>query len=158
MSPKTPDKNSVPRRTRRCIYTIGYEGYTLSEFLELLTKQRVSAVIDVRNRPSSHKQGFSKTPLSTALAKQKIDYVHLPQLGIPRELRVRYREEKDFRILQRYLETPLEQHHHLLMEILQNFRERNACLLCYEKDPSLCHRSIIADYLAERHGFELNHL
>jgi uncharacterized protein (DUF488 family) len=158
MSPKTPKRNSVPRRSRRSIFTVGYEGYTPSQLLDLLARHRIAAVIDVRNRPSSHKPGFSKTPLSRALAKQEIEYIHLPQLGIPREVRVQYREEKDFRVLQRCLKTPLEQHHELLLDILRRFRGHNVCLLCYEKEPSLCHRSIIADFLAEHDGFEIHHL
>ncbi len=158
MNPKIPDKNSVPRRARPSIYTVGYEGYTLGEFLDLLKRHGISVIMDVRNRPSSHKRGFSKTPLRTALAKQEIEYVHLPQLGIPRELRVRYREENDFRILKRYLKIPLEQNHHLLLKILKDFHDRNVCLLCFEKEASLCHRAVIADFLAEHDGYEIHHL
>jgi uncharacterized protein (DUF488 family) len=158
MSPKTSKKKATTRRKRRLIYTIGYEGYTLNEFIDALAHEQISAIIDVRNHPSSHKPGFSKTPLSAALVKQGIEYLHLPQLGIPREIRVRYREESDFRVLRHHLKAPLEQNHQLLTETLERLRKRNVCLMCFEKEPSHCHRSIVAEFLVKNNNYEIHNL
>ena len=65
------------------IFTIGYEGATMGEFLSALQEARVGQVIDVRAVPNSRRPGFSKTPLRNALAEAGIGYVHLRALGTP---------------------------------------------------------------------------
>src|SRR5215212_2549307 len=65
------------------IFTIGYEGATMAEFLAALRKAGVERLIDVRAVPNSRRPGFSKTPLRNALAEVGIDYVHLRALGTP---------------------------------------------------------------------------
>src|SRR5215212_6382681 len=67
------------------IFTIGYEGTTVGEFLSALQDAGVERVIDVRAVPNSRRPGFSKTPLRNALAEAGIDYVHLRALGTPAE-------------------------------------------------------------------------
>ena len=65
------------------IFTIGYEGATVGEFLAALQKAGVERVIDIRAVPNSRRPGFSKTPLRNVLAEAGIDYVHLRALGTP---------------------------------------------------------------------------
>jgi uncharacterized protein (DUF488 family) len=65
------------------IFTIGYEGTTVGEFLAALKAAGVQRLIDVRAVPNSRRPGFSKTPLRNALAEAGIDYVHLRALGTP---------------------------------------------------------------------------
>lgn len=158
MNPKTPDATRALPTPHARIFTVGYEGRTKEDFLSLLTEKKISAVLDIRHRPSSRKKDFSKTPLKNALAERGIDYVHLPEFGVPPDIREQYRQEKDIGVLRRFLGKSLRQHGDLLIQILDSHSDGNICLLCLEKDPSCCHRSIIADYLAERHGFEVNHL
>lgn len=158
MNPKTSSKHSTPQRSQSRIFTLGYEGRTLPEFLGLLVRERISAVIDIRHRAASRKRGFSKTPLTEALAKKKIAYSHLPQLGVPPETRHQYEREEDFGILRAYLQEPLERCDVLLLEIFEQFPVQNVCLLCFEEDFTCCHRSIIADHLERCHGFEIHHL
>ncbi len=67
------------------IFTIGYEGATVAEFLAALQQAGIQRVIDVRALPLSRRPGFSKTPLSGALAEAGIEYVHLKALGTPAE-------------------------------------------------------------------------
>jgi uncharacterized protein (DUF488 family) len=55
------------------IFTIGYEGATVAEFLAALQKAGVERVIDIRAVPNSRRPGFSKTPLRNALAEAGID-------------------------------------------------------------------------------------
>ena len=65
------------------LFTIGYEGATMADFLAALGAAGVRRVIDVRALPLSRRSGFSKTPLKNALAEVGIDYVHLKALGTP---------------------------------------------------------------------------
>src|SRR5215213_5559790 len=65
------------------IFTIGYEGATVPEFLAALKDAGVERVIDVRALPLSRRPGFSKSPLRAALEEAGIEYVHLKALGTP---------------------------------------------------------------------------
>ncbi|MBA2771969.1 MAG: DUF488 domain-containing protein, partial [Sphingomonas sp.] len=57
------------------IFTIGYEGVTIGEFVVALQRAGVERLIDVRALPLSRRPGFSKTPLRAALNQVGIDYV-----------------------------------------------------------------------------------
>src|SRR5215212_5881221 len=91
------------------IFTIGYEGATVGEFLAALQQAGVERVIDVRALPLSRRPGFSKSPLRAALEEARIKYVHLKALGTPAEGRAaaRARRHSDLeRIYAGQLELP----------------------------------------------------
>src|SRR4051794_19801554 len=67
------------------IFTIGYEGTTVPEFVATLKSAGVARVIDVRALPLSRRPGFSKSPLKAALEEVGIEYLHLKALGTPPE-------------------------------------------------------------------------
>ena len=123
--------------------TIGYEGFSSEEWLDSLVTNRIETVVDVREMLLSRKPGFSKTQLAESLRSRAIDYVHLKSLGNPKAYRDRLREGWDFsefadeyrRILDNQPET-LEKLHTLAVE-------NRVCLVCFEEDPSSCHRSIV---------------
>lgn len=139
------------------LWTIGYEGAALEDFLRTLRTNGVTKILDVREIPVSRRKGFSKTALGNALTALGIDYQHERRLGSPRDARHRLRETGD---LQRFLcefEVHLAGQQRLLDELADNLRGEVA-LLCYERDPRFCHRSIIARELKERTGLEPSHL
>jgi len=126
------------------IFTIGYEGATMGDFIAALTSAGVERVIDVRALPLSRRPGFSKTPLKGALAEVGIDYVHLRALGTPaagREAARKGRHEDLKRIYASQLELPeaIAQG----AEMLALVREKPSALLCFEREPSGCHRSLL---------------
>lgn len=131
------------------IFTIGYEATTMSEFLASLQQAGVERVIDVRALPLSRRPGFSKSPLKAALNEVGIDYVHLKALGTPSEGRTAARagrQEDLKRIYAAQLELPeaivqAEQMRELAAE-------RPSALLCYERDPAVCHRTLLLDAVA----------
>lgn len=131
------------------IFTIGYEGASLGEFLAALKGGGVERLIDVRAVPNSRRPGFSKTPLRNALAEEGIDYVHLRALGTPAEGRAAARagrHEDLKRIYAGQLELPeaIAQGAQMLDLAL----EKPSALLCYERDPSGCHRSLLLGAVA----------
>ncbi len=132
--------------TKAVIFTIGYADKTLPALVHLLVEAEVDRVIDVRALPLSRRRGFSKTPLSTALAQEGIEYIHLRAAGNP------YRDEKQDieRCLALYA-GHLDGHPAILEEVDAAMRERRAALLCAEADARHCHRSIIADRLQRLH-------
>ncbi len=131
------------------IFTIGYEGATMSEFLAALQNAGVERVIDVRAIANSWRPGFSKTPLRNALAEVGIDYAHLRALGTPtagREAARAHRKAELERIYTGQLETPQAMAEGAMM--LDLAAERPSALLCYERDPSCCHRTLLWQALA----------
>jgi uncharacterized protein (DUF488 family) len=126
------------------IFTIGYEGATMDEFLAALQRAGVERVIDVRAVPNSRRPGFSKTPLRKALAEAGIDYVHLRALGTPaagREAARAGRRDDLERIYAGQLETPEAMAESAMM--LDLAAEKRSALLCYERDPACCHRTLL---------------
>lgn len=139
------------------IFTIGYEGVTLGEFLIALEQAGVERVIDVRAVPNSRRPGFSKTPLRNALAEARIGYVHLRALGTPAAGRAAARAGRHDdlkRIYAGHLELP-----EAIAESAQMLdlaRERPSVLLCYERDPAACHRTLLLNAVAA--DAEVTHL
>ena len=131
------------------IFTIGYEGATVAEFLAALQKAGVERVIDIRAVPNSRRPGFSKTPLRNALAEAGIDYVHLRALGTPADGRAAARagrKDELKRIYAGQLELP-----EAIAEtgkMLDLSREKPSALLCYERDPAACHRTLLLEAVA----------
>ena len=126
------------------IFTIGYEATTMAEFLASLQSAGVERVIDVRALPLSRRPGFSKSPLKAALNEAGIDYVHLKALGTPSDGRsaARAGRQED---LQRIYAGQLELPEAIAQaeQMRELAEERPSALLCYERDPAGCHRSLL---------------
>lgn len=131
------------------IFTIGYEAATMDEFLAALKKAGVERVIDVRALPLSRRPGFSKTPLRLALEEAGIEYVHLKALGTPSEGRTAARagrHEDMKRVYAGQLELPEAIAQSALM--LGLAAEKPSALLCMEREPAHCHRTLLLDAVA----------
>lgn len=126
------------------IFTIGYEGATVGEFIAALKQVGVERVIDVRALPLSRRPGFSKSALRSALEEAGIEYVHLKALGTPAEGRTAARagrHEDMERIYSGQLELPEAMVQSAQM--LELTREKRSALLCMERDPAHCHRTLL---------------
>jgi uncharacterized protein (DUF488 family) len=138
------------------LFTIGYEGKTLDEFLGELRDAGVERVIDVRAVAASRRPGFSKTALGNALREQGIDYLHLRPLGTPaagREAARKGRTEEMRRIYADQLET--DEAALAMEQALAAAGEKKSALLCYEAEAPGCHRSMLAERMIARHRFEI---
>lgn len=126
------------------IFTIGYEATTMAEFLTALKDAGVERVIDVRALPLSRRPGFSKSPLKAALEEAGIDYVHLKALGTPAEGRsaARAGRQED---LERIYAGQLELPEAIVQgeQMRELAAQKPSALLCYERDPAGCHRSLL---------------
>jgi uncharacterized protein (DUF488 family) len=147
----------MSRKGRLAVFTIGYEGISLPAFLETLSAAHVTRLLDVRELPISRRKGFSKTALSTALAIAGIAYQHERALGSPRHIRHRLRDDGNFTRyfadFREYLATQRP-----LLDTLAATLNGSVALLCYERDPSECHRSVVAKALAKRAKTPAQHL
>jgi uncharacterized protein (DUF488 family) len=126
------------------LFTIGYEATTMAEFLAALTGVGVERVIDVRALPLSRRPGFSKTPLRAALAEAGIDYVHLRALGTPAEGRSAAKRG-DRATLERVYAGQLELPEAMVAaeEMKRLAAEKPSALLCFEREPRDCHRTLL---------------
>lgn len=147
-------KTSTPR-----LMTIGYEGAALPAFIETLHAAKVVRLIDVRELPLSRKRGFSKNALSQALVAAGIEYLHFRALGDPkpgREAARRGDKDKFVRIFNQHLRSPSAV---AALEVASTFvADAPSCLMCYEREYTDCHRSIVADALAKRNRMAVRHL
>lgn len=132
------------------IYTIGYEATTMADFLAALHTAGVTRVIDVRALPLSRRPGFSKSSLAASLAEAGIDYVHLKALGTPKRGRDAAKKGDVATLEAVYddqLALPEAQAAAAIM--LDLAAERPSALLCYERDPQHCHRTLLLDAVGE---------
>jgi uncharacterized protein (DUF488 family) len=131
------------------IFTIGYEATTMAEFLAALKAAGVERVIDVRALPLSRRPGFSKTPLRNALDEVGIDYVHLKALGTPADGRAAARAGKHSDLERIYAaQLGLPEAMVQAEQMRELAAERPSALLCYEREPAQCHRSLLLDAVA----------
>ena len=131
------------------IFTIGYEGATMREFLAALQLAGVERVIDVRALPLSRRPGFSKSPLRAALQEAGIEYVHLKALGTPADGRAAARAGRHAELERIYagqLELPEAIAQGAQMVELAN--EKPSALLCFEREPAECHRTMLLKAIA----------
>jgi uncharacterized protein (DUF488 family) len=143
----------------RQLFTIGYEGKTVDEFLGELRAAGVERVIDVRAVAASRRPGFSKTALGNALRERGIDYLHLRPLGTPAAGREAARKGRTAAMREIYagqLET--DEAHFALEQALAAATEKKAALLCFEAEAPGCHRAMLAERMIARMPFEIVNL
>jgi uncharacterized protein (DUF488 family) len=137
------------------LFTIGYEGKTQAELLDELEAARVALVLDVRAVAASRRPGFSKNVLAAGLKERGIDYLHLRPLGTPAQGREAARAGRVAEMREIYagqLETP--EAALALEQALAEASSRRAALLCYEREASDCHRSMLAERMRQRQAFD----
>jgi uncharacterized protein (DUF488 family) len=131
------------------IFTIGYEKATQPELIAALQAAGVQRLIDVRAVPLSRRPGFSKNILARGLAEQGIDYVHLRALGTPPEGREAARKGKHD-VLERVYAGQLELPEAIAQgaQMLDLAAEKPSVLLCFEREPGGCHRTLLLRWVA----------
>jgi uncharacterized protein (DUF488 family) len=152
--------------------TIGVYGFDGSGFIRDLQAAEVGIVLDVRQRRgvrgSEYAWANSKR-LQAALGEAGIGYSHLPELAPTTEMRQLQYEEDARRgegkrsrtelapeYVRRYTEEVLDRVD--LEPIVRFVGSSRAALLCVERDPEACHRSLIAARLEQELGAPVTHL
>ncbi|WOF74922.1 DUF488 domain-containing protein [Parvibaculaceae bacterium PLY_AMNH_Bact1] len=139
--------------------TIGYEGADLEDFIQTLVEADVDTLVDIRERAQSRRKGFSKTALSERLAENGISYIHMRELGDPKEGREAARAGnwgKFRKVFQAVLKTDEAQS--AISTITNLSRSQNTCLLCYERDEKTCHRKIVSEIIEKKLKRKTRHL
>ena len=143
-----------PRKQAAGLLTIGYEGRSLENYLNVLLRAGVSSLCDVRRNPLSRKYGFSKTTLSKECESVGIRYEHLPELGIASEQRRELNTQSDYDALFAvYERSSLPEQARTLGTIRGWIEEgERVVLTCFERLPEQCHRHCVAEALERMSG------
>lgn len=139
--------------------TIGYESAPQAKVIDALKAARVEVLIDVRAVAASRRVGFSKGLLSASLEDAGIEYVHLRDLGTPKEGRMAARKGRTAEmreIFEAHLAEPAAQVQ--LARAIEIAKGRKTALLCYEADHRGCHRSIVVERMREAADFIVENL
>jgi uncharacterized protein (DUF488 family) len=134
-------------RDRTGIYTIGYEGLSIDEFFMKLIQEQIEVLVDVRHNPWSMKYGFTKNILQSLCSNLGIEYQNIQELGIPGGFRKDLKTKQDYEALFIRYEKYLANKQNALVMLYNISHEKRIALVCFEKDPDFCHRSVIAKEL-----------
>ena len=143
----------------KAIFTIGYEGRSVEEYMNILIRNDISALCDVRANPASRKYGFSRKTLQHICGELGIAYQHLPELGIPSNLRKNLHGPDDYEQLFRRYRAKVLNHTASLDQIKKIINEYGrVALTCFEEDIHCCHRKPLAEKLGEVTQEAVEHL
>jgi len=138
------------------LFTIGYSPHTLDSFLSILRKHKITALVDVRSSPySQFKPEFNQESLKEFLKTQNIAYVFLGDYcGARVEDPSCYVNGKvDYRLVaenQKFKEG--------LDRIKKGMEKFRIALMCAEKDPITCHRTILICRNLLSAGIKIKHI
>jgi uncharacterized protein (DUF488 family) len=155
------------------VATIGVYDFDLESFLNALAQARVRQLLDVRQRRGVRGPQYAwanSQRLQAALADAGVEYRHHPELAPTTELRhLQYAEDERQGVGKRSRERLAPEYvERYTREILDRVdlapivaampRNGAAALMCVERDPEACHRSLIAQRMASQHGVRVVHL
>jgi uncharacterized protein (DUF488 family) len=138
-------------------FTFGYSGRKTEEILALLVKHGVRTAIDVRqNAVSMYRPELSKSNLAQLLEGRGMCYSHVPELGVPRDIRAKAIETGNRDVIWTWYDSNVVACFLNLHSFLNGF-EHPVAIMCTEIDPHECHRHRLS--LALEHmglnGFDL---
>ena len=138
------------------LFTIGYSPHTLDSFLGILKKYQISALADVRSSPfSKFKPEFNKDSLKVFLKEHEIAYVFLGDYCGARveDLSCYVNGKVDYKLV---AENPkFKEGLERIRKGMENFR---IALMCAEKDPITCHRTILICRNLLSAGIKIKHI
>lgn len=123
-------------------FTIGYSGRTTEDVLDTLVKNGVRTLIDIRQNPvSMYRPELSKGNLCRAIQERGMNYAHLPELGVPRDIRAKAIDAGTRDVIWDWYDENVVQSYigRNLHRFLNTF-EHPVAMMCVEIDPCECHR------------------
>ncbi len=151
-----------PLGQRTVLFTIGYEGISLENYLVKLLKNDVKILVDVRNNPLSMKYGFSKNQLKKCCEGLGVKYLHFPEVGIQSDQRQELNTQVDYdKLFTQYREDNLAQTLDTQLEIFELLKKhKRIALTCFEANICQCHRKHLAEAIEglPNFSYEVKHL
>lgn len=139
--------------------TIGYEATTLDHVLAALDRGGIKHLLDIRAIPQSRKPGFSRRLLAASVEERGLSYTSIRALGTPKPGREAARRG-DIGTLEAIFAEHMtsDAAQAGLAQAIGIARAEPACLLCFEREHTACHRAIVARLIRESTGQEVIHL
>ncbi|HYI33494.1 MAG TPA: DUF488 domain-containing protein [Glaciibacter sp.] len=141
--------------TSTTVYTIGHSTHPIDEFVRMLDRNGVQALVDVRTVPRSrHNPQFGEHELAATMPAAGIRYLRLPELGGLRHSPVKAEtmngawRNTSFRSYADYMQTPAFARG--IDALIARADEQTVAIMCAEAVPWRCHRSLIGDALLAR--------
>ncbi len=147
-----------PTHVDPAVFTCGYQGLSLEGFFNKLIGAGIRQILDVRHSTWSRRYGFTEKVFPRVSLSLDIQYDHLPQLGVPPDLRQNLVTERQYRNLFANYEIAMAAHQQLIQRLAQRMLDVPSALICYEADPNCCHRSRLAQKLATINELQIVHL
>ncbi len=155
-------QNSRPVRTTTTLFTIGYEGVSLENYLNKLLVYDIKLLCDVRNNPFSMKYGFSKKQLENFCSQLGIKYIHMPEVGIKSSERQNLDSQSDYNhLFDKYKRDVLSKTLESQTQILYLLKKyHRVALTCFEANVCQCHRNHLAEAITKLPDwqYELMHI
>ncbi len=146
------EKRNQFKQKDQILFTIGYEGRSIENFINVLIKNDIRMLVDVRKNPISRKFGFSKNKLDHITGMVDIEYVHIPDLGIESEERSDLKTKEDYKKLFITYENNIVTRKESLERLYELFKtKKRIVLMCFENEVEMCHRQVIRDYLVQHY-------
>ena len=143
------------------IYTLGFTQKNAAEFFELIRKNGIEILIDIRLNNKSQLAGFTKgTDLAYFLKEIcNCKYVHCTEFAPTKEILDDYKKGRINWNEYEKLFIPLMIKRDVLDIYIKKFGDYNkVCLLCSEPTPEKCHRRLLSEYLKQKIDAEIIHL
>jgi len=140
------------------LYTLGYEGFDIEAFVTRAKAAGVKTVVDVRELPLSRKKGFSKSSFRTALSAAGVAYFHVPALGCPKPIRDRFKADSDWAAYTKAFLAYIATQESTVQELVKLSKATPVCLVCFEADYTMCHRTYVARAARKLGGPSVMHL
>jgi hypothetical protein len=146
--PKSAGRQAVGH----AIFTIGYQERTVVDFVKALRSARIRVVVDIRAVPLSRRAEFRKSALASLLDDAGIEYIGIPGLGAPKELRDRLKFDGDYAAFFADFRAHMITRRTDLRALIGIARAKRSALLCFEREAQNCHRSVVARYVSNKLG------
>lgn len=145
-------KSRTPAQT---LFTIGHSTHQWETFLRLLKHHGITAIADVRSQPFSRLPQYNHDVLAANLKREHIQYVSLGrELGARRDEQECYVDSQA--VYERVAQLP--QFRKGIDRVLRGIKHFTIALMCAEKEPLNCHRTVLVCRHLQRHSLHIQHI
>ena len=140
------------------LFTIGYSAFMVKDFLDALMHYGINVVIDVRSQPySANYSGYNRENIEQALKRKGIHYRNYAREFGARQTDLRFFSPEGYLDFELFSESPnfIRGIDNLKSSMAQGY---SVALMCAEKNPAICHRSIMISRVLYGNGYNVNHI
>ena len=133
------------------LYTIGIVKNNAQHFFEVLKREGVKSMLDIRLKNTSQLAGFAKKQDLPYFLREicGISYYHMPELAPTNDILIEYKRTQRWNEYEMKFNA-LMRERRIIERLKNNFFERLCCLLCVEATPEHCHRRLVAEAIRQR--------